>query len=339
MPHPFRYWLALHPDIHRPIGGVKQMHRLAEALNHLGREARIIQDRASFHPGWFKSNVDTISYSNFRSLAKLRSDKDIVILPETFLAALPTYVPGIPKLIFNQNGSYSFGLKDRDGFPGPDEVLKLYAHSDIAYVLCISHHDEMLLRNAFQLGEHRVGRVINGVETKVFRPSDHKQRVISYMPRKNSKDSDIVAAFLRKQSWFQESSWSLEPINGLPQKEVAKVLKRSLIFLAFGHPEGFGLPIAEAACCGCYVIGYSGLGGRELLQLASDNHSGQEIAYGDWLGFVEACANLHERLNSNSSELLGCLYRNSKAFRKIYNPQRMILSVQTALKIWEDQLP
>ena len=26
------YWLALHPDVVRPIGGVKQMHRLAEAL-------------------------------------------------------------------------------------------------------------------------------------------------------------------------------------------------------------------------------------------------------------------------------------------------------------------
>ena len=55
MPHPYRYWLALHPDIRRPIGGVKQVHRLAEALTHLGRESRIIQDNAEFHPGWFKT--------------------------------------------------------------------------------------------------------------------------------------------------------------------------------------------------------------------------------------------------------------------------------------------
>ena len=51
-------------------------------------------------------------------------------------------------------------------------------------------------------------------------------------------------------------------------------------------------------------------------------------------GICEACANLHERLNSNSSELLGCLYRNSKAFRKIYNPRNDFVC-QTALKIWE----
>ena len=34
-----RYWLALHPDIRKPIGGAKQMHRFAEALMHCGREA------------------------------------------------------------------------------------------------------------------------------------------------------------------------------------------------------------------------------------------------------------------------------------------------------------
>ena len=113
MPHPYRYWLALHPDIHRPIGGVKQMHRLAEALNTLGREAKIIQDNASFHPGWFKSNVLTISLSDFRSLPDLSSNRDVVILPETFLPSLPRYAPGIPKLIFNQNGSYSLVSKGR----------------------------------------------------------------------------------------------------------------------------------------------------------------------------------------------------------------------------------
>ena len=76
------------------------MHRLAEALNHLGREAKIIQDNADFHPGWFRSNVNTISHSEFLSLTDLRPDRDVVILPETFLPALPTYAPGLPKIVF-----------------------------------------------------------------------------------------------------------------------------------------------------------------------------------------------------------------------------------------------
>ena len=98
MPHPYRYWLALHPDIRRPIGGVKQVHRLAEALTHLGREARIIQDNAEFHPGWFKSTVLTVSYSEFRSSIQLRPDRDIIILPETYLPVLPNVLQGFRNL-------------------------------------------------------------------------------------------------------------------------------------------------------------------------------------------------------------------------------------------------
>ena len=66
-----RYWLALHPDVKGPIGGVKQMHRLAEALMRYGREATIIQDSTNFHPGWF--------VTKFKQLA-LKIGLDVVIL-------------------------------------------------------------------------------------------------------------------------------------------------------------------------------------------------------------------------------------------------------------------
>lgn len=338
MPNPYRYWLALHPDIHLPIGGVKQMHRLAEVLNSLGRESRIIQDSATFHPGWFSSNVLTISKSEFNSSIELRADRDVIILPETFLPILPRYAPGIPKILFNQNGAYSFGFNDRDGFPGPDGVLSLYSHPDLKHVLCISQHDEMLLKDAFQLGHERVSRLINGIETHLFHPSAAKHRVISYMPRKNAKDSAIVSAFLSQKTWFKAEGWSLQAISGMSQKEVAKKLQQSLIFLAYGHPEGFGLPLAEAAGCGCYLIGYSGLGGTEILKLASDCNAGQEIAYGDWLGFLQACKAVNERLNQSPNALANNLLECSKVVRELYSHQRMIDSVQIALKRWEGQL-
>ena len=130
----------------------------------------------------------------------------------------------------------------------------------------------------------------------------------------------------------------MQPINGLPQEEVAVILKKSLVFLAFGHPEGFGLPLAEAAASGCYVIGYSGLGGRELLELACQNHAGREIAYGDWLGFLKGCEELDQRLKLNSIDLAKCLIHNSKATRETYSPEMMVESVKIALKQWELQM-
>ena len=49
--------------------------------------------------------------------------------------------------------------------------------------------------------------------------------------------------------------------------DVLQTLSSSALFLSFGHPEGFGLPVAEALACGTAVIGYSGLGGRELFNI------------------------------------------------------------------------
>ena len=136
---------------------------------------------------------------------------------------------------------------------------------------------------------------------------------------------------------FRKFGWSIQAINGLPREEVIRVLQKSLIFLTPIILKDLD-SLCRAACCSCYLIGYSGLGGRELLHLASGNHAGQEVAYGDWLGFVQACMKLNERLNSNQSELVNSLLHNSIATRESYSSQKMIESVQTALNRWEAQL-
>ena len=86
------------------------------------------------------------------------------------------------------------------------------------------------------------------------------------------------------------------------------------------------------------LIGYSGLGGKELFEISMQNSSGQEVAYGDWLGFVNACTSLNNRLNNNKDELIRSLLCNSLSIRKIYNSERMIKSVSDALDCWEEQL-
>lgn len=338
MANPLRYWLALHPDVKRPIGGVKQMHRLAESLRRLGREATIIQDQSDFHPGWFASDVATISQQRWRALLpELRSDRDVVVLPETFLSVFEAYAPGLPKILFNQNGAYSFGGADGSSFPDPAKVLELYRHPEMLHVLCVSQHDHQLLERAFGLGRDRVSRLVNGLETALFHPGGSKRRLIAYMPRKNPADSLVVSALLKQQSWFH--GWELMPIHKLPQSEVAGILQQSLLFLAFGHPEGFGLPVAEALACGCAVAGYSGLGGRELFQLAQAQGVGLEVGFGDWLGFVDAASALHHSLNKNKSAVLNALLRTSNLVRSCYSMDAMQHSVGSALQRWEAAFP
>ena len=334
-----RYWLALHPDIRKPIGGAKQMHRLAEALMRCGRQATLIQESADFHPNWFESNVKTIALADWRNRSDLDPRTDVVVLPETFLPALPGYGLGLPKLLFNQNGSYSFGFRDGDGFPDTAQaVLNLYDHSDLAHVLCVSKHDQQLLAQGFKLGLHRVSRLINAIETDTFRPGgSNKKRILSFMPRKNSRDASIVAALLRSQPWF--AGWTLEAIQGLHQTEVAQRLQRSLGLLSFGHPEGFGLPLAEAAACGCALIGYSGLGGRELMAMARSRQVGWEVEFGDWQGFLHATEALIRAVDEQPQTVISHLQALSDQVRQQYSWAAMVESVGNALPRWESQLP
>jgi glycosyltransferase involved in cell wall biosynthesis len=328
-----RYWLALHPDVDRPIGGVKQMHRLAEALAACGREATLIQENAEFHPGWFSSQVNTIALTAWRQRSDLSPQRDCLVLPETFLNVFERYAPALPRLIFNQNAAYSFGQGKAKGWPDPAAVLKLYHCQQLVQVLCVSEHDERLLSHGFGLGDSRVARLINPIETALFRPGRPKRRQIAFMPRKNGHDAAVVAALLQAQPWW--AGWQLVPIHQCPQAEVARILQESLGFMAFGHPEGFGLPVAEALACGCAVVGYSGLGGRELLDLGAEYGVGLEVAYGDWQGFVVGLRALDRSLQKHPMELQEALLSCSKAVRNRYSSEAFQASVAATLPHWE----
>lgn len=332
-----RYWFALHPDVTRPIGGVKQVHRLAEVLISLGREATLIQESASFHPGWFDSAVPAVAQQQLFAANTLDPRRDVVVLPETFLPHLPAYLPGIPKLIFNQNGSYTFNLGNRDRFLEPAKVLRLYRHPDVRAVLCVSEHDRRLLAAGIAPAPERVHRVVNAIEPDRFRPAGAKARRIAFMPRKNGgRDAAVVQALLRTQPWA--AGWRFAPIEGLPQAEVARILQGSLAFLAFSVREGFGLPLAEAAACGCQLIGYSGLGGAEVFDLLTPHGTAHPVREGDWLGFIAGLEQLHQRLERDGQAHLQALLQASKAVRRQYGPEAMRASVADALPRWEAQL-
>ena len=63
------------------------------------------------YPDWFESNVSTISRDDFFSSVNLKPSVDRIIFPETYVPIIDSIVdPRIPRIIFNQNGFYTFGL-------------------------------------------------------------------------------------------------------------------------------------------------------------------------------------------------------------------------------------
>ena len=79
------------------------------------------------------------------------------------------------------------------------------------------------------------------------------------------------------------------------------------------------MPVAEALACGCGLIGYSGLGGRELFSLAKDHQVGLEVGFGDWLGFVDAVYQFTRVFAESPDYLLLSLTKCSSAVSLAYN--------------------
>ncbi|MCB4411511.1 glycosyltransferase [Synechococcus sp. MU1611] len=325
----YRYWLLVKPDVAHPTGGIKQLHRLAEALGKLDREATLIQDKAEFHPGWFESRVNTISETNWLKQTDLSPERDIVVMPETYNGEFLTFAPELPKIIFNQNTAYSFGPPEAKNMHRPAGLIDIYQSQRIRHIICVSEHDKSLISEGFQAGNNRVSIIKNAIETELFKPGKTKKRQLCYFPRKNSKDSMIVLELLKRCDWFH--GWSIIPIHKRPQEEVIKIMRNSILLLSFGHPEGFGLPVAEAMASGCSVIGYSGLGGRELFKIGKAFGTTQEIAVGDYLQFVLATKTLDNAINQNQKQLTKQLLAASEEIRKRYNKQTMLDSVKEAL--------
>ena len=86
------------------------------------------------------------------------------------------------------------------------------------------------------------------------------------------------------------SNYSFRCLGRLTHQEIAHELQDALVFLSTGHPEGFGLPLAEAIACGCIVVGYDGLGSRDFCYPAL-----HQVPFGDILSFVNSLErSIHE---------------------------------------------
>ena len=318
----YRFWFPVYPDLKKPIGGVKQIHRVAQALVSLGFECYLIQDSEDFHPGWFESNLTVISKNNWFSNAFMDSSRDLIVLAETFIPLISSLFPSIPKIIFNQNASYTFGLPGTDMF-NPKWVSQVYKLPSVSQVWCVSSYDRNFLVNGFKLPPNQVRLLANSIEdiSCQLSKSTPKLNQIAFMTRKNSLDSAIVSNMLSSQNLL--AGWILKPISNMNHFNVISTLMKSRIFLSFGHPEGFGLPVAEALACRCAVVGYSGLGGRELFRLADGYNLSYSVEYGDWLGFIEGVHKFVHRLSS---------------MRDDFDHQSTLLSQEVLTKYSDDNL-
>lgn len=258
----------LNHDYPRPSGGIRVIYRQVELLRQRGFEATVVQRLRGYRPSWFTSEAPVECLDDIRPLAA-----DFVVIPENYRNGARLFGGTAPaKIVFCQNHHYVFR-----GFAA-NRTWRRWC-SD---VVCVSTPIRDYLRRAFGINDAPLWPCF--VDRNLFRPRP-KRLQICYMPRKRPEEAKFIReSFAAMYPGLRSIPWVR--IDGLPEREVARIMGESAIFLALGRHEGLGLPPLEAMASACQVVGFSAGGGAEY----ASPENGRWVDEGDLVSCVDALA-------------------------------------------------
>lgn len=269
-------------------GGDKVIYKQSEyiqQLRHLGITSQILHpEDHTFQHTWFEHQV------NFKLDNQLSAQTDFVVIPEVMVIPHAKMLAsvGIRFGIYVQNG-YSASIPL---YVGSEQDLRDAYHA-AEIILTISDDTSECMRLAFPDLADKIQRIYYSVDSAKFKPHAQKENLITYMPRKLARHSDLVRFFLQHHL---PEGWRLAAIHGLNEAGVVDLLSRSKIFLSFSEFEGCPLPPVEAALSGNLVVGYTGEGAREYWQSPTFT----EVYNGDIKHYVKEILLAIQRLESNA---------------------------------------
>ncbi|NVN92408.1 MAG: glycosyltransferase [Desulfuromonadales bacterium] len=306
---------------------MKVIYEHVDILNKHGYEAYVLHETEGFRCSWFE-NSTKIAYVEDVKLG----EKDFLVFPEVhtkhyldspkkpdaeespfrkFKQSVRKLILGYyiwdmeaqqkvfrklydspaAKIIFNQGCYLTFS-----GYPLNNGNLRsLYCDKSLSAIIVVSEDSEKYVNFAFP--HVPAYRVRNAINTSLFNFQDEKKKQICFIARKNYTDIVQVVNILTQRGSIDD--FELIPIENMPQQDVAKVMRDSLIFLSFGSQEGFSLPPAEAMACGCIVIGYDGRGGKEYF----DPQFCFPVESGDIISFVQTIEKVLAQYRADSLSL------------------------------------
>lgn len=230
-------------------GGVHVMTQHVRLLRERGHEAWLWLPDPHDRTEWIADDVPML----FGATTPIGAD-DLLVLPETPTVQGRDPAPGARKVIFNQNHFYTFAA----GAPGED--FPGWAPAPALWVVSEESRDVL----AAALPGLPVSLVPNPVDGELFAPCASEQLRVSWFPKKRPREASLLKRLLVDDERL--SGVDLVELVRTPRAEVAATLGSSAVFVALGHTESFGLPVAEALASGCLVVGYDGGGGHELFE-------------------------------------------------------------------------
>lgn len=305
---------VLCPENNRPSGGIKILYRHVDVLNKNGFSAAILHQQQGFRCTWF-SNTTRVVYLPEIKLSR----SDYLVVPEIYgpniigLGNLPQIGHQVKKVIFNQNSYYTFLGYPISAVLNPGFIAPYAKPDEFMATIVVSEDSKRYLEYAFP--QMKIYRIRNSINTEVFAYQARKKKQICFMPRKHPEDALQVLAILRARGAL--NGFSVMAIDNKTEREVAEMMKDSLIFLSFGYPEGYSLPPAEAMACGCIVVGYHGQGGAEYFK--------PEFCYpidiNDIVGYARTVEELIAEWERNPSSLTEQAMQAAKYVSATYSPE------------------
>jgi len=282
-------FIFLSPMVSKPTGGIRVIYNYVARLREIGYEAYVYHPVDSYKYKFADTDVPIFLGNRINSI-------DHLVIPDV-------YVSQISDSILDKTQNYSLLIQN------PYILRSMSRYSDLnkllegingaKKILCISDDAiEMILRISPDCKD-KVMRVTWSLDPSKFINQEKKERLITYMPRKNITHINLVFECLHANL---PENWKLLPIEGVSQQELCKLLSKSSIFMQFGSFEGLPAPPVEAAISGNYVVGYHGNGGKEYW----NEPNFININVGEITNFSQQVLDLvtkAESLNFNSSEL------------------------------------
>ena len=228
---------------------INAMHHLKEENFEVCIYYYAYEQQESIHLGLEK---------NFKRLTldELNPFTDIVVVAEEFIWIAHDFLKprGIKYIIFNQGISACLYSHN------PYSEHKTTYH-EATSILVNSLHTARGVEKLFDVPANKIFMHRMGIDPSMYYP-ESKEYIASCLAYKNGNFVRFIEHYFKDKY----PDWRFEVINLLPRHETAAIFRKSKLFLAFGGPEGFGLPPLEAALCGCKVIGFTGGGGEEYFK-------------------------------------------------------------------------
>lgn len=285
--------IFLLPVQSQPAGGSIVAHHHSDTINEIQYKKCTSQ---VFYPSKLKHKVTKfIHHSSFKRNTNFDINHDFVIIPEMMVCRYaPEFIRlGIKYGVHVQNG-YSIGVELRSNLATFSELKNIYEKADLIIGNSLDTIEN--IKTVFPDISDKLIRSYFVINKAKHQPIAHKKNVITYMPRKLSKHSQLVLLFLGDKL---PAHWSIKAIDGVTEQEVYDILYESKIFLSFSELEGLAMPPAMAAMSGNRVIGYTGEANREYFHLPCF----EEVYCGDIKDFVNKLLKAVERFDNDEEKI------------------------------------